>query len=140
MRIDLDNHTNCVVDLDSLKNIAKEVTSLDIELIITNNTSIQQINKEFRNINKPTDVLSFPLEQTTGMPLGSIVISADFVQEKAQEHGHSFDEEMSLMFIHGVLHCIGYDHETDNGEQRKKEIELIKKFNLPKSLIVRTQE
>ncbi|MEA1914687.1 MAG: rRNA maturation RNase YbeY, partial [Campylobacterota bacterium] len=57
-----------------------------------------------------------------------------------QEFDHAFDEEMSLMFIHGILHCLGYDHETDNGEQRQKEIELIKKFNLPKSLIVRTQE
>lgn len=129
-----------MVNLNSLESIAKELTSLDIELIVTDNISIQQINKEFRNINSPTDVLSFPLEQSANMPLGSIVISADYVQEKSQEFDHAFDEEMSLMFIHGILHCLGYDHETDNGEQRQKEIELIKKFNLPKSLIVRTQE
>ena len=71
------------------------------------------------------------------MPLGSIVISTDFVEEKAKEYGHSFNEELSLLFIHGLLHLLGYDHEVDNTEHRDKEEELIKKFNLPNSLIVR---
>ena len=71
------------------------------------------------------------------MPLGSIVISTDFVEEKAKEYGHTFNEEFSLLFIHGLLHLLKYDHEVDNGEHRAKEEELIKKFNLPDSLIVR---
>jgi probable rRNA maturation factor len=129
-----------VVNLNFLNKILDELTSKDIELIITNKNTIQQINKEYRNIDKPTDVLSFPLEQIKGMPLGSVVICEDIVRQKAKEFNHSFEQELSLMFIHGVLHCMGYDHEIDNGEHRKKEIELIEKFNLPKSLIVRTQE
>jgi probable rRNA maturation factor len=129
-----------VVDLDFLHKILDELTSDNIELIITNKETIQQINKEYRDIDKPTDVLSFPLEQIEGMPLGSVVICEEIARQKAQELDHSFNEELSLMFIHGVLHCLGYDHEIDNGEHREKEIELIKKFDLPKSLIVRTQE
>ncbi len=140
MRIDLDNHTSCVIDLEFLEKILDELTSKNIELVITNKDTIQQINKEYRNIDNPTDVLSFPLEQMDGMPLGSVIICAEIVEEKSKEFNHSFDEELSLMFIHGLLHCMGYDHEVDDGEHRNKEIELINKFNLPKSLIVRTQE
>ncbi|MGJ9366302.1 rRNA maturation RNase YbeY, partial [Campylobacter jejuni] len=54
--------------------------------------------------------------------------------------GHSYEEEISLLFIHAMLHLLGFDHENDNGEMREKEKELIEHFNLPKSLIVRTLE
>lgn len=136
--IDIENNTSFEIDLSSLESIANELTSKDIELIITKNDEIQELNKEHRNINKATDVLSFPLEfDMPNMPLGSIVISTDFVEDKAKEYGHSFNEELSLLFIHGLLHLIGFDHEVDNGEHRDKEEELINKFNLPKSLIIR---
>jgi probable rRNA maturation factor len=90
--------------------------------------------------------LSFPLiydlpkEILVNMPLGSIVISADFVKQKAEEFNHSVDDEFSLLFIHGLLHLLGYDHELDSGEMREKERELIELFRLPLSLIVRTEE
>jgi len=74
------------------------------------------------------------------MPLGSIVISSGFVQERSNELGHSEKDELLLLFIHGLLHLLGYDHEDDNGEMRKREKELILKFDLPSSLIVRTEE
>ena len=60
------------------------------------------------------------------MPI--IVISTDFVEEKAKEYGHSFNEEFSLLFIHGILHLLGFDHEVDEGEHRNKEEELIKEI------------
>lgn len=136
--IDLDNQTNITIDTSSLEEILKEVTSKDIELIVVKNEEIQVLNKEHRNIDKATDVLSFPLEfDMPNMPLGSIVISVDFVDEKAKEYNHSFEDELKLLFIHGLLHLVGFDHEVDNGEHRQKEEELIKKFNLPNSLIVR---
>lgn len=136
--IDLENNTSFDIDLESLQKIADELTSKDFELIITTNDEIHELNKEHRDMDKPTDVLSFPLEfDMPNMPLGSIVISTDFVEEKAKEYGHTFNEELSLLFIHGLLHLIGYDHEVDNGEHRDKEEELINQFNLPKSLIVR---
>ena len=136
--IDLDNTTEFLIDTASLEKIAESLTKKDIELIVVKNDEIQELNKEHRNIDKASDVLSFPLEfDFVNMPLGSIVISTDFVEEKAKEYGHSFNEEFSLLFIHGILHLLGYDHEVDNGEHRNKEEELIKQFNLPDSLIVR---
>jgi probable rRNA maturation factor len=136
--IDLENNTQFEIDVSSLEDIAKTLTKKDIELLVVKNDEIQELNKEHRNIDKATDVLSFPLEYDfVNMPLGSIVISTDFVEEKAKEYGHEFNEEFSLLFIHGILHLLGYDHEVANGEHRAKEEELIKKFNLPDSLIVR---
>lgn len=136
--IDLDNQTDLDIDISGLETIMKELTTKEIELIITNNEEIQILNKEHRNIDKATDVLSFPLDfNMPNMPLGSIVISVDYVDQKAKEYEHSFEDELKLLFIHGLLHLLGYDHEVDNGEHRQKEEELIKKFNLPNSLIVR---
>ena len=136
--IDLDNTTEFLIDTASLEKIAESLTKKDIELIVVKNDEIQELNKEHRNIDKATDVLSFPMDfEMPNMPLGSIVISTDFVEEKAKEYGHTFNEEFSLLFIHGLLHLLKYDHEVDNGEHRAKEEELIKKFNFPDSLIVR---
>ena len=136
--IDLDNQTSFEVNLDFLKEISDSLTSKDIELIIVTNDEIQKLNQEHREKNTPTDVLSFPLEfDMPNMPLGSIVISIDFVKEKAKHFKHSNSDELSLLFIHGLLHLVGYDHEIDSGEHRAKEEELIKKYNLPNSLIIR---
>jgi probable rRNA maturation factor len=136
--IDIENNTSFDLNTSLLEDITASLSSKDIELIIVNNDEIQKLNKEHRNIDKATDVLSFPLEfDIPNMPLGSIVISLDFVEKKAKEYGHTKEEEFSLLFIHGLLHLLGFDHEIDSGEHREKEEELIKKFNLPNSLIVR---
>lgn len=136
--IDLENQTEKDIDISALEVIANDITQKDIELILTHNDEIQILNKEHRNIDKATDVLSFPLEfDMPNMPLGSIVVSIDFVEEKAKEFKHSFDDELKLLFIHGLLHLVGFDHEVDNGEHREKEEEMIEKYSLPKSLIVR---
>ncbi|WP_295053627.1 rRNA maturation RNase YbeY [Sulfuricurvum sp.] len=138
--IELDNRTDKIYDLDRLTQIADALTTEEIELILTDNDEIAAINREFRNIDKATDVLSFPSDPFPGAPLGSIVISVDKVQSVAEELGHSEDDEIALLFIHGLLHLKGFDHETDSGEMRNKEVELIEKFHLPTSLIVRTLE
>ncbi|MEA2017222.1 MAG: rRNA maturation RNase YbeY [Campylobacterota bacterium] len=135
-----ENETPYKIDKEFLNNIAKSISNKEIEFILTNNSEIQEINLTTRGIDKPTDVLSFPYDDMPNTPLGSIVISSDFVKEKAEQYNHSFDDELSLLFIHGMLHLAGYDHEVDNGEHRKKEEEMIKKFNLPDSLIVRTSK
>ena len=107
---------------------------------------MHSINTEHRGKESVTDVLSFPMEapfteqSIFGMPLGSIVIAASFVKEKAALLGHSEQDELSLLFIHGMLHLLGFDHEVDSGEMRAREKELIVQFDLPKSLIVRTEE
>jgi len=136
--IDFDNQTDLEINLDEIEKIATFITDKDFELIIVDNDIIQSINKEYRNIDKPTDVLSFPLDIVCdGMPIGSIIISADKVKEGAKIFNHSINDEFKLLLIHGLLHLIGYDHEVDNGEMRQKEKEIIEKFNLPLSLIVR---
>ncbi|MDF1883791.1 rRNA maturation RNase YbeY [Sulfurimonas sp. SAG-AH-194-C21] len=137
--IELDNRTTLNIDISLLQSISDTLTQKEIELIITSNNEIQIINAECRNINKATDVLSFPYEEMPMSPLGSIVISEDFVKEKATELGHSVSDESALLFIHGLLHLLGYDHEVDKGEMREKEKDMIELFSLPKSLIVRNQ-
>ena len=139
--IDLDNQTTLHVDSHALEKIASSLTKQNIEVIITDNDSIATLNATHREKDTPTDVLSFPMEAVLEtMPLGSIVISEDFVKEKAREFGHSEDAELSLLFIHGLLHLLGYDHEVDSGEMRAKEKEIIQTFALPSSLIIRTEE
>src|SRR5574344_1356836 len=114
--IDFENQTDFLVNLVALEKIVTSITKKD----------------------EATDVLSFPVDgDFEHLPLGTIIISIDFVKEKAKEYGHSEEDELNLLFIHGLLHLLGYDHEVDNGEHRQKEEELIKQFNLPSSLIVR---
>jgi probable rRNA maturation factor len=135
--IDFINKTDFSFDIKNLEEIYNYLTNKDIELILTTDEEIKELNKIHRNKDKATDVLSFPLEDMPQMPLGSIVISLDTAKRVANELGHSIEEEIKLLFIHGLLHLLGYDHETDNGEMREKEKEIIEKFNLPKSLIIR---
>ncbi len=139
MLISVENQTNFEAPLEELETIACELTDKEIELIITNATTIQEINASHRAKDMPTDVLSFPLEgDFEGVPLGSIIICIDFVYDKSKLLGHTASQECMLLFIHGLLHLLGFDHECDNGEMREKEELLIKRFNLPDSLIVRT--
>ncbi len=138
--IDFVNETDFKLSLETLELLEKIKASQskkNLELILTNNKKIQELNERFRGISKPTDVLSFPLENMDFAPLGSIVISYDFVKKGAKTYKHSLDNEIALLFIHGFLHLLGFNHETDKGEHRKKEEELIKIFKLPNSLIVR---
>jgi len=143
--IDLDNQTDLNINLDKLEVIASKLTSRDIELIITDNMRIQALNSEYRGKSSPTDVLSFPVnipfddENVLNIPLGSIVISRDYVLQKSKELNHTIQDELTLLFIHGLLHLLGFDHETDNGEMRMKEKILIETFHLPTSLIIRTK-
>jgi len=137
--IDFDNRTEYKFDVTKLQDIYNLLTDKDIELILTVDEEIKKLNKEFRNKDKATDVLSFPLEEMPGMPLGSIVISIDTAKKGAQIHNHDTDDEIKLLFLHGLLHLLGFDHETDNGEMRAKEEEIIKQLGLPESLIIRNE-
>ena len=136
--IDLDNQTGIEIDIDILNDIADEKKV--IELVIVDDKTMQAINLKQRGVNKTTDVLSFPLEDFPHFPLGSIVINSDLAKIRAKEFGHRLSDEITLMFIHGLLHIKGYDHERDNKEMRDEEARIIDKFNLPKSLIMRMEE
>lgn len=138
--IELDNRTDKSYNFALLEQIAESLSKKEIELILTDNDEIATINHEFRGIDKPTDVLSFPSDPFPNAPLGSIIISVDKVDVVAHTLGHSSDDELALLFIHGILHLLGMDHEVDKGEMRQRERELVEYFKLPKSLIVRTLE
>ena len=135
--ITLDNQTNIKIDINILDKISK--IDKEIEVVIVDDETMQKINSEQREIDKTTDVLSFPLEDFPHFPLGSIVINSDLATIRAKELGHSLKDEITLMFIHGFLHLKGFDHEKDNGEMRKEEEKLINEFNLPQSLIIRME-
>ena len=140
--IEFINETTQPIDSIIFEPIYNHLTTHDIECYIVDAKSMQAINNETRHIDKATDVLSFPLEMTpssTSM-LGTIVICLDLALTFSQELGHTLDQELQLLFMHGLLHLQGFDHEDDNGEMRSKEEELIHHFNLPESLIIRNQE
>ena len=90
--------------------------------------TIRELNRQFRDVDRPTDVLSFPADDTDDSNLGDIAISVDTASAQAKENGLKFDEEVGQLILHGLLHLCGYDHETDNGEMNKLELRLRKKL------------
>ncbi|RXT14837.1 rRNA maturation RNase YbeY [Ammoniphilus sp. CFH 90114] len=119
--------------LVSLLEKAAEVEAIqDKELAITfvDNAQIQELNKQFREKDKPTDVLSFPLEEEDA--LGDIIISIPKVREQAEDYNHSFERELGFLTVHGFLHLNGYDHETEEEEKEmfERQERILKEFGL----------
>ena len=98
-------------------------TELEFSVIIVDNKRIHEINKLYRNIDRPTDVISFALEDYKDVefdnyrPLGDIYISIDKVKEQANEYGHSELREVAFLTVHGFLHLLGYDHMKKEDEE-----------------------
>ena len=90
--------------------------------------AIRQLNRQFRGVDKATDVLSFPAEDETN--LGDIAISVETAAAQAKENGLTFEGEVAQLILHGLLHLSGYDHETDNGEMNRLELRLRKKLGI----------
>ncbi len=88
----------------------------EVSLTFVDNEQIHELNREYRNVDRPTDVLSFPMDDED--LLGDIVISLERAQEQAQEYGHSFRREVAFLFVHSVLHLLGYDHETSEEDEK----------------------
>ena len=115
-----------------------------MSIILTIPEEIRRINKEFRNIDKETDVLSFPMfekeelqnisEYIGEIPevLGDIVVSIERVKQQAEEYGHSFERELAYMIVHGFYHIMGEDHieEDDKIQMRAKEENILNKLNI----------
>lgn len=135
-----EEHIKYVLD-ECFKEEKIEKKNLYINVVLTNPENIRKINKEQRNIDRETDVLSFPMfekEEITNIPdnipdvLGDIVISIEKVQAQAQEYEHSFIRELSYMVVHGFYHIIGYDHivEEDKIKMREKEENILNKLEI----------
>lgn len=131
------------VVVDTVLREESVVKKIDVYITLTNNDNIQKINAEHRNIDRPTDVLSFPMfereeitnlkiedednEEHEEMMLGDIIVSVEKVREQAEEYGHSFKRELAYLITHGMLHLLGYDHMIDEEKvvMRKREEEIL---------------
>jgi len=108
----------------------------EVNICVTSNREMQQLNRRFRKKNKATDVLSFP-SSTPGI-VGDIAISLQIAAANAEDLDHSLADEVKILILHGMLHLAGLDHEIDNGEMRARESALRAKFGLPVGLIERS--
>jgi probable rRNA maturation factor len=110
----------------------------EVSVVFLNQQQMQKYNKKYRNKNYPTDVLSFPSD---GMPqeqeeyLGDILLCIDKAAENAANAGSSIDRELQVLLLHGVLHLLGYDHETDHGEMDALEGKLRKRLISNRQLV-----
>lgn len=113
-----------------------EAKGKDLTVAFVSDKRIKELNKIFRDKNKPTDVLSFPYEPDqydfleTDNFLGDIVISLETAQAQAAENKLPFETEIKQLILHGILHLCGYDHETDAGEMNRIEVKLRDKLKI----------
>ena len=114
------------------QDLVERVGKGQMTCLVTDDAELQRLNKQFRGKDYATDVLSFPEDGG-----GEIAISFDRAAVQASEMGHSVDEELRILMLHGVLHLNGMDHETDQGEMRRAEERWRKKLGLPAGLIKR---
>ncbi len=150
MNILLNNHQNKVPVSEELMDLVKKsITAalnyenifekVEVSLLFIDNDEIRELNKEYRGVNLPTDVLSFPMYDDISealeeeyLYLGDIVISCEKAIEQAKDFGHSVEREIGYLTVHSVLHLLGYDHmnEEDKAIMREKEEEILKKVDL----------
>ncbi len=98
----------------------------EVSVTFTDNEGIHELNRDYRNIDRPTDVLSFPMYERDELilesgeiMLGDIVISLEKAQAQAAEYGHSFEREVAFLTVHSMLHLLGYDHETSETDEKE---------------------
>jgi len=113
----------------------------EVAVLLARDATLRKLNRQFRGIDKATDVLSFP---SAGMGAskhgGDLAISFETARRQAEEHEHTLNEELRVLMLHGLLHLAGMDHETDDGEMAAREAKLRKKLKLPVGLIARAHE
>lgn len=131
-----------LVDEDWAKRVAQQVLRAEgvappyeMSLVFTDSETVQKLNRDYRGVDEPTDVLAFYMLPQQGadssfvLPpdgitrLGEVIISYPQAVGQAKEQGHSVDEELALLIIHGILHLMGYDHEQPEEERRMRERE-----------------
>jgi probable rRNA maturation factor len=150
--IDFIDETNEVTEeqigmIEKLLNYAAEVENVqdeaEVSVTFVDNEKIREINRDYRGKDKPTDVISFALEEMgdgeieivgaeTPPVLGDIIISVPKAREQAEEYGHSFMRELGFLVVHGFLHLLGYDHETEEEEKEmfSKQEQILEQFGL----------
>lgn len=120
----------------------EQLPPVEVAITIVDNQRIQELNREYRGKDQPTDVLSFPLwepdeewileEGEEYVALGDLIISIEKAKEQAEEYGHSLEREIGFLAVHGFLHLLGYDHETKEQEEEMfgRQEEILQKLGL----------
>ena len=112
-----------------------------VNVLVTSNAELQELNRRFRGKDQPTDVLSFPaLPGLKPHYAGDIAISAEIAAHSARTLGHTASEEIKILVLHGILHLRGYDHERDRGKMARREEKLRRDLRLPVALIGRAAQ
>ncbi|SRR6266516_6766331 len=111
------------------------VDAAGVTIVFVSDRVMRELNRRWRRKDETTDVLSFPAEQDQfekleGLSLGDVVISVEQAARQAVENGLQFDEEVSQLILHGLLHLCGYDHETDKGEMNRLELRLRRRLGV----------
>ena len=106
--------------------IGKSESSATIAFV--SDKRIRELNRQFRGIDKATDVLSFPAEEE--LNLGDVAVSVETATVQDKENGLLFEDELAQLILHGLLHLCGYDHETDNGEMNRVELRMRRKLGI----------
>ena len=140
----INNYNKDILEYDILYNYVKFVCDKEglndciFNIVLVDNDYIKRLNRDYRNIDKVTDVISFALEDSDNdydsviRVLGDIYISVDRAKEQALEYGHSFLREICFLAIHGMLHLLGYDHQTTEDEKImfQKQEEVLAKYGI----------
>jgi probable rRNA maturation factor len=121
--------------LDRFARTAKKMAGVtgEVAVLVTDRARMQDLNRQFRRKDFPTDVLSFPLPEG-----GDIAVCAEIALENSARLKHSFEEELKVLILHGMLHLAGYDHESDDGKMARREALLRSRLKLADSLIGRS--
>ncbi len=123
-----------LIALDHLRRIPEEISEVSVAFV--DDEAMRNLNRQFRKKNKTTDVLTFPADDSdadpnaSGRPLGDIVISIDQARRQAADQKHSLATEVRYLILHGILHALGYDHATDDGEMNVLEVKVRAKVGL----------
>jgi len=121
MRIKIYNQTD--IEIKKISGLVKKIfrrikEKNNMSIVFVSLDKIQELNQTFRQIDKVTDVLSFPNDDIEDKTLGDIFISLDKAKEQAESYGHSFEREVGFLAVHGYLHLLGYDHHTKEDEEK----------------------
>lgn len=136
MKINIQNYFNEVQYNDIIEQVGKHASNIlslqdkEITVVFVSNNSITELNNTYRNKNYPTDVLTFPNDELN--QLGDIIISIEKTEEQSKEYGHSFNRELGFLFCHGILHTLGYDHQTKEQEEEMTSLQekILRKAKL----------
>ena len=135
---------------NALQGFVETDVPLCVEVVFVDGEEIRRLNREMRNMDKVTDVLSFPtldgikgqavcgedypyeIDEEGNLVIGSIAICCERAKEQAEEYGHSYKRELHYLLVHGIMHCLGYDHmtEEEKAEMREKEEYILSKLGI----------